>query len=81
MNIEIKFKFANANVDTKEMELVCIPARKRMIGPDEKDAMLCIGGNVNLAIAEIHTGDMESSNALCEEICRRFNEFPKEQKL
>lgn len=34
-----------------------------------------------MVIANIHTGDVESSNALCQEICRRFNEFPKEQKL
>lgn len=49
-------------------------------GPDEWDADLCIKDGFNLAIAHIHTGDVESSNALCEEICRRFNEFPKEQK-
>ena len=32
-------------------------------------------GRDELPIAEIHLGDVESSNILCEEIARRFNEF------
>lgn len=82
MEIAIKWKFAKGTIDTKEMELLCIPARgKRICGPDETDAELCIKDRWNLAIAEIHTGDVESSNALCAEIARRFNEFPQDQKL
>jgi len=82
MEIAIKWKYANGTVDTKDMKLICVPARgKRVCGPDEIDADLCIKDGFNLAIAQIHTGVVESSNALCEEICRRFNEFPQDQKL
>ena len=41
----------------------------------EWDAELCIKDGMNYQIAEIHLGDVESSNILCEEIARRFNEF------
>lgn len=60
---------------------MCIDARgKRAFGPDEDDATLCIKDNGNFVIAEIHLGDVKSSNALCKEIVRRFNEFPEELK-
>lgn len=79
MEIEIKFKYAHDKFDTKDVKMTCIHARgQRMMHPDEIDAGLCIN---NLVIAEIHTGDKDSSNALADEICRRFNEFPQEQKL
>ena len=53
-----------------------IPARgKRIFGEDEMDAELCIKDQWNLSIAKIHLGDVESSNILCEEIARRWNEF------
>lgn len=81
MEIKIKWDCANGSIDTKDMKLICVPARKRVFGPDEIDASLCIKNGMNLVIAEIHTGNMESSNALCKEICRRFNEFPQEEKL
>lgn len=41
---------------------------------DELDAELCIKDGMNYQIAEIHLGDVESSNILCEEIARRWNE-------
>lgn len=44
-------------------------------GPDELDAELCIKDGMNYQIAEIHLGDVESSNILCKEIARRWNEF------
>lgn len=79
MEIEIKWNYAHDKFDTKDVKLTCIPARgKRVLHPDEIDATLCVS---NLAIAEIHTGDKDSSNALAKEICRRFNEFPQDQKL
>ena len=82
MEIKIKWKYARGSVDTKDMKLICVPARgKRICGPDETDAELCIEDGWNLSIAAIHTGDVESSNALCAEIARRFNGFPQEQKL
>lgn len=82
MEIKIKWQYAKGSIDTKDMELICIPARgQRVCGPYEQDAEMAIKDGWNMVIAEIHTGDVESSNALCQEICRRFNEFPKEQKL
>ncbi len=81
MKIKINHTFAKGECDTKDMQLLCIPARgKRICHADELDAELCISDGMNLVIAEIHTGDVESSNALCKEIVRRFNEFPKELK-
>lgn len=82
MEIKIKWKYAKGSIDTKDMELICIPARgQRVCGPYEQDAEMAIKDGWNMVIAEIHTGDVESSNALCKEICRRFNEFPQEGKL
>ena len=82
MEIKIKWRYAFGSVDTKDMELICIPARgKRICGPDEIDGEIAIKDGMNLVIAKIHTGDVDSSNALCQEIVRRFNEFPQDKKL
>lgn len=81
MKVKLKWSYAEAEYDTKDMKLICVKARgKRAFGPPEQDADLCIKNGMNLVIAEIHMGDIESSNALCEEIVRRFNEFPEELK-
>jgi len=82
MKIKLKWNYANGELDTKTMQLCCIKGRgKRTFGADEMDAELCIKDGVSFSIANIHMGDLESSNALCEEIARRFNEFPEELKL
>lgn len=82
MEIKIKWDIAEGSIDTKNMVLVCIKARgKRAFGPAEIDADLAIKDGMNYVIATIHTGIAESSNALCEEIVRRFNEFPEHLKL
>ena len=81
MKIKLKWKYVEDEMDTKTMKLICIKARgKRMCGRDEIDAELAIKDGMNFTIADIHLGDVESSNALCEEIVRRFNEFPEELK-
>lgn len=81
MEIKLTWKHAQKEYDTKTMELVSVPARgERLFGPDELDADLCINDGMMLGIANIHLGNKDSSNALCEEICRRFNEFPEELK-
>lgn len=81
MEIKINWSYIKGSKDTKTMKLVCLPARgKRICHPDEIDAELCISDGGNFVIAEIHTGDKDSSNVLCEEIVRRFNEFPEELK-
>lgn len=60
----------------EERKCLANPARgKRIFGEDEMDAELCIKDQWNLSIAKIHLGDVESSNILCEEIARRWNEF------
>lgn len=75
--IKLNWKYAQGELDTDTLKLVCIPARgKRMFGADELDAELCIKDGMNYQIAEIHLGDVESSNILCKEIVRRFNDFP-----
>lgn len=82
MEIKLKWEYAEGELDTKTMKLVCIKARgnRRFTAPPELDAELAINDGMNFSIAEIHTGIAESSNALCEEIVRRFNEFPEELK-
>lgn len=76
MKIKLNWKYANGELDTDTLKMLCIPARgKRIFGEDEMDAELCIKDKWNLSIAEIHLGDVESSNILCEEIARRWNEF------
>lgn len=81
MKIKFKYFTDKLDLDTKTMKLVCIKARgKRVCGPDEINATLAIRDSINLSIADILIGDVESSNALCEEIVRRFNEFPEELK-
>ena len=74
--IKLNWAYAKGELDTDTLELVCIPARgKRVFGPDELDAELCIKDGMNYQIAEIHLGDVESSNVLCKEIARRWNGF------
>lgn len=81
MKVKLKWNIAEGEWDTKEMKLECIEARgTRLFGPDEFDAELCVKDGSCFSIAFIHTGDAESSNALCKEIARRFNEFPDELK-
>lgn len=74
--IKLNWSYAKGEFDTDTMKLICLPARgKRAFGRDELDAELCIKDGMNYQIAEIHLGDVESSNILCEEIVRRFNEY------
>lgn len=76
MKLKLKWKYAEGEFDMETMQLLCIKARgKRMFGPDEIDAELCIKDGMNFTIADIHLGDVDSSNILCEEIARRWNEF------
>lgn len=74
MKIKLNWTYAKGELDTDTLKLICLPARgKRLFGADELDAELCIKDGMNYQIAEIHLGDVESSNILCEEIARRFN--------
>ena len=41
--IKLNWTYATGELDTDTLKLVCIPARgKRVFGPDELDAELCI---------------------------------------
>ena len=74
--IKLNWQYAKGELETGTLKMLCIPARgKRIFGEDEMDAELCIKDQWNLSIAKIHLGDVESSNILCEEIARRWNEF------
>ena len=72
--IKLNWAYAKGELDTDTLKLICLPARgKRLFGADELDAELCIEDGMNFQIAEIHLGDVESSNILCEEIAMRWN--------
>lgn len=76
--IKLNWEYAKGEFNMDEIRMLCLPARgKRLFGPDELDVELCIKDDWNLKIADIHLGDIESSNALCKEIVRRWNKFPK----
>lgn len=71
MKIKLNWAYAKGVLDTDTLKMLCILARgKRIFGADEMDAELCIKDGWNLSIANIHLGDVESSNILCEEIAR-----------
>lgn len=71
--IKIDFDYANTEVELKDMKLLSLPGRKNK---GEKGGSLCVKDGMNFEIATINTGDLESSNALCNELVRRFNECP-----
>lgn len=77
MKLTLNWDYAHGEFDTKTMKLIDCSARASKY---EEDADLCISDGMNFAIANIHLGDIESSNALCAEIVRRFNEFPEDLK-
>lgn len=81
MKVKLTWSYASGEYDTKTMKLVCLLGRGQLFSRNEIDADLCIADNgSNACIAQIHMGNVESANALCKEIVRRFNEFPEELK-
>lgn len=77
MEIKLKWKFAKGNFETKTLKLIDIPARGIH---GEYCAEIAIKDGMNMSFAEVHLGDVDSSNALAREIVRRWNEFPEELK-
>ena len=71
--IKIDFDYADTEVELKDIELLSLTGRENK---GEKGASLCVKDGMNFEIATISTGDLESSNALCNEIVRRFNNCP-----
>lgn len=77
MILKLKWKYASGEFDTKTIQMVDLPARPIK---GEKDAEIALKDGWNYSIAEIHLGDVESSNAFAKELVRRWNEFPEELK-
>ena len=77
MTLELKWKYANGNFDTKTIQMIDLPARPTR---GEKNAEIALKDGWNYSIAEIHLGNVESSNAFAKELVRRWNEFPQELK-
>ena len=77
MILKLKWKYAEGEFDTKTIRLTDLPARQFK---HEKDAEIAIVDEWNFSFAEIHLGDLESSNAFAKELVRRWNEFPEELK-
>lgn len=88
MKITPKIQFVSGSFDTKEVKLVLVPSDKHGI------VELCVkepDSEWNIPIGEIklYSRDryvdfkdtLEDATKLGKEICRRFNEFPQEQKL
>ena len=74
--IKLNWAYAKGELDTDTFETY-LPTSTRAnayLVRNELDAELCIKDGMNYQIAEIHLGDVESSNILCEEIARRWNE-------
>ena len=88
MKITTKIQFVSGSFDTKKVKLVLIPSDNHGL------VELCVkepDSNWNIPIGEIklYSSDLyvdfkatlEDATKFCKEICRRFNEFPQNQKL
>ena len=88
MKITPKMQFVSCSFDTKEAKLVLIPSDKHGL------VELCVkepdsGCNIPIGKIKLYSSDLyvdfkatlEDATKFCKEICRRFNEFPQNQKL
>lgn len=88
MKITPKIRFVSGSFDTKEVSLVLIPSDK--LG----EVLLCVkepgcGWNIPIGEIKLYNSDLyvdfkdtlEDATKFGNEICRRFNEFPQDQKL
>lgn len=86
MNITPKIQFVSGSFDTKEVELVLIPS------DNHGEVSLCVkdgGWNIPIGEIKLYSSDLyvdfkatlKDATKFGEEICRRFNEFPQDQKL
>lgn len=87
MEITPKLQFISGSFDTKEVSLVCVPSE------NHGEVSLCVkepDSCWNIPIGEIKLYDsdlyvdfkatLQDATKLGNEICRRFNEFPKEHR-
>lgn len=88
MEITPIIRFVSGSFDTKDVRLVCVPS------DNHGEVLLCVnepGCGWNIPIGEIKIyssgryvdfkATLEDATKFGDEICRRFNEFPQEQKL
>lgn len=88
MEITPKIKYVSGSFDTKEVKLVLVPSDKHgeiSLCVKESDSGWNIPiGEIKLYSSELYKDFKETYDDACKfgnEICRRFNEFPKEGKL
>lgn len=88
MEITPKIRFVSGSFDTKEVSLVLVPSDKHgEISLCVKEPGCCWNipiGEIKLYSSELYVDFKATYSDACkfgEEICRRFNEFPQEQKL
>lgn len=86
MEITPKFQFVEGSFDTKAFKMVCVASEQ------QGNVSLCIKSEHgwNITIGQIHLSDSDlysdfkatfsDAKALCEEIVRRWNEFPEDLK-
>lgn len=79
MKIKLKWKYAEGEFETKDITLVAIHGC-RVKG--ERSAEIAIKDGWNLSIGTVDMGatQVEDANILVDEIVRRFNEFPENDK-
>jgi hypothetical protein len=88
MKITPKIQFVSGSFDTKEVKLVLVPSGNHGL------VELCVkepasGWNIPIGEIKLYSRDryvdfkatLEDATKFGEEICRRFNEFPQDQKL
>lgn len=88
MTITPKIRFITGSFDTKEVELRLVPS------DSHGEVSLCVKesgagwlipvGEIKLYSSDLYVGfkaTLKYATKFGEEICRRFNQFPKEQKL
>ncbi|MEZ3418324.1 MAG: hypothetical protein K1V99_03000 [Bacteroidales bacterium] len=88
MKITPKIDLMSVNFDTKEDVLVLVPSNHR------GEVLLCMkdsesGWNIPIGEIKLYSGNLyvdfnetlEDATKLGKEICRRFNEFPQDEKL
>ena len=88
MKITPKIKFVSGSFDTKEVKLVLVPSDNHGL------VELCVtetdsGWNIPIGEIKLYSSDLyvdfkatlQDATKFGKEICRRFNEFPQEQKL
>lgn len=87
MEITPKIQFVSGSFDTKDVQLVLVPSDKHgEISLCVKESTSCWNipiGEIKLYSSGLYVDFKETYDDACkfgEEICRRFNEFPQEQK-